>query len=87
MRGDAHDAMPSDHRTFPVESRGNRPCCYVAPLWVTVVVGAVLQIRLSGNLRVKSVNAESGATVLPDGAGIRWTSPRGTHRFEAVEGG
>ena len=47
---------------------------------------SVLHIRLPGGLKVKSVNAESKATVLPDGSGIRWTAPRGTLKFQATVG-
>jgi hypothetical protein len=47
---------------------------------------SVMHIRLPGGLRVKSVNAESKATVLPDGSGIRWTAPRGTLKFKAIVG-
>jgi hypothetical protein len=44
---------------------------------------AVLHIRLPGQ-RVKSVNAESKATVAADGSGIRWDAPRGSMRFQAT---
>ena len=44
---------------------------------------AVLHIRLPHGLKVKSVNAESGATVLPDGGGIRWQCPHGEVRVVA----
>ena len=47
---------------------------------------AVLHIRLPDGLQVKSVNAESKATVLRDGSGIRWTAPRGTLKFQATVG-
>jgi hypothetical protein len=47
---------------------------------------SVLHIRLPGGLKVKSVNAESKATVLPNGSGIRWTAPRGTLKFQATVG-
>jgi hypothetical protein len=47
---------------------------------------SVLHIRLPDGLRVKSVNAESKAVVLPDGSGIRWTAPRGTLKFQAIVG-
>jgi hypothetical protein len=46
----------------------------------------VLHVRLPDGLRVKSVDAESKATVLPDGSGIRWTAPRGTLKFQAAVG-
>jgi hypothetical protein len=45
-----------------------------------------LYIRLPGGLKVKSVNPESKATVLPDGSGIRWDKPRGTLKFESRVG-
>jgi hypothetical protein len=44
---------------------------------------AVLHVRLPDGLRVKSVNAESKASVLPDGSGIRWDNPRGSVKFQA----
>jgi hypothetical protein len=44
---------------------------------------AVLHVRLPGGKRVKSVNAESKASVVPDGSGIRWNNPRGTMKFQA----
>jgi hypothetical protein len=47
---------------------------------------ATLHIRLPEGLKVKSVNAESKATVLPTGTGIRWTGPQGTMKFQAVVG-
>jgi len=47
---------------------------------------STLHIRLPGGLKVKSVNPESKAVVLPDGAGIRWTAPRGTIKFMATVG-
>ena len=50
------------------------------PAWV------VLHIRLPGGLQVKSVNAESAATVESDGAGIRWKAPRGRRTFQAIVG-
>ena len=49
-----------------------------SPAW------AVLHIRLPGGLRVKSVDPASGAAVEPDGSALRWRSPRGTRRFEAI---
>jgi hypothetical protein len=47
---------------------------------------SVLYVRLPGGLRVKAVDAESKASVLPDGSGIRWTTPRGTLKFQATVG-
>jgi hypothetical protein len=46
----------------------------------------VLHLRLPGGLRVKSVNPESKAIVLPDGSGIRWNAPRGRIAFQATVG-
>lgn len=46
----------------------------------------VLHIRLPGGLRVKSVNPESGAIVLPDGSGIHWNALRGKMKFQATVG-
>jgi len=48
---------------------------------------AELHVRLPGKLRVKSVDAQSGATVLPGAEGVRWNKPCGTVRFEATVGG
>ena len=45
---------------------------------------AVLHIRLPNGLKVKSVNAESGAVVLPDGSGIKWQAPRGEQKVVAM---
>jgi len=45
-----------------------------------------LYIRLPGGLKVKAVNPESKAAVLPDGSGIRWTAPRGTLKFAVTVG-
>jgi hypothetical protein len=45
-----------------------------------------LHIRLPNGLRVKSVNPESKATVLPDSSGIRWTNPQGSFVFQAEIG-
>jgi hypothetical protein len=47
---------------------------------------STLHVRLPDGLILKSVNAESKATVLPDGTGIHWTAPRGTMKFQAVVG-
>ena len=47
---------------------------------------STLHVRLPGGLKVKSVNPESKAAVLPDGSGIRWTAPRGTLKFQAIVG-
>jgi hypothetical protein len=47
---------------------------------------SVLHVRLPGGLRVKSVNPDSKATVLPDGSGIRWDTPRGMTEFQATIG-
>jgi hypothetical protein len=47
---------------------------------------STLHIRLPGGLKVKSVNPESKATVLPDGSGLRWTAPRGTMEYQATVG-
>jgi hypothetical protein len=45
---------------------------------------AVLHIRLPGGLRVTAVDPESKAVVEPDGAGLRWTAPRGVAQFQAT---
>jgi hypothetical protein len=45
-----------------------------------------LHIRLPGGLKVKSVNPESKAVVLPNGEGIRWEKPRGSVTFQATVG-
>jgi hypothetical protein len=42
-----------------------------------------LHIRLPDGLKVKSVNPESKAVLLPNGSGIRWTTPRGALKFQA----
>jgi hypothetical protein len=47
---------------------------------------AVLHVRLPGGLKVKSVDPGSGATIAPNGEGLRWQSPRGTLRFRAMVG-
>jgi hypothetical protein len=47
---------------------------------------AVVNIRLPSKLRVTAVNPASGATVLPNGEGLRWNKPRGSVRFEAAVG-
>jgi hypothetical protein len=47
---------------------------------------SVLHIRLPGGLKVKAVNPESKATVLPDGSGIRWEKPRGGVKFQVAVG-
>jgi hypothetical protein len=44
---------------------------------------AVLHVRLPDGRRVKSVNAESKASVLSNGSGIRWDHPRGSVKFQA----
>ena len=41
----------------------------------------VLHIRLPQGLTAKSVNPESGASVLPDGGGIQWMKPTGQINF------
>ena len=68
LQFDAAGSHVSGKVTFPARSQ---------PAWT------VLNIRLPGGLRVKSVNPESGATVEPDGSGIRWKHPRGTIQFQA----
>ncbi len=45
---------------------------------------ATLHIRLPEGLKVKSVNPESKAVVLPDGVGLRWETPRGNKKFSAI---
>jgi hypothetical protein len=47
---------------------------------------AKLHIRLPGKLRVKAVNQESGAEILPNGEALQWKSPRGTLLFQATIG-
>ena len=47
---------------------------------------AVMHIRLPAGLKVKSVNADSGAAVEADGSGIRWKSPRGIKTFQTIIG-
>jgi hypothetical protein len=42
-----------------------------------------MPVRLPQGLVVKSVNAESGATVLTDGAGMMWQKPTGEIEFSA----
>jgi len=49
----------------------------------TSVKSAVLHIRLPEGMKVKSVNSESKAGVLPDGSGIKWKLPKGTIKFSA----
>ena len=44
----------------------------------------VLHLRLPDGLKVKSVDPESKAKVLPDGSGLRWKSPQGTLKFCAI---
>ncbi len=46
----------------------------------------VLHLRLPDGMTVKSVSRESGAVVLPDGSGIKWTRPVGKVRFSATVG-
>ena len=45
---------------------------------------AVLHIRLPDGLRVRSVDADSGAAVEPAGSGIRWKAPRATKKFQVT---
>jgi len=47
---------------------------------------SVLHIRLPGGLKVKAVNPESKAMVLPDGSGIRWEKPHGVVKFQVAVG-
>lgn len=47
---------------------------------------AVLHIRLPAGLTVKTVDAQSKATVLPDGSGLRWALPHGTMKFRTTVG-
>ena len=47
---------------------------------------SVLHVRLPDGLKVKAVDAESKATVLPDGSGLRWNAPRGAMKFRATIG-
>jgi hypothetical protein len=47
----------------------------------------VLNVRLPGGLRLKSVDAASGATVSPDGSALVWKAPRGARRFTATVSG
>lgn len=71
MQFDATKSQVSGEVTFTGESMAS---------W------SVLHIRLPGGLRVKSVDAQSRATLLPDGSGIRWSRPRGTMKFQAIIG-
>ena len=47
---------------------------------------AVVHIRLPNGVKVKAVDSQSKATVLPDGSGLRWEAPYGTMRFQATVG-
>jgi hypothetical protein len=47
---------------------------------------AALHVRLPAGLRVRSVDKQSGAGVMPDGAGLRWESPKGKLKFTAAVG-
>ena len=47
----------------------------------------VLNVRLPGGLRLKSVDSASGATVSPDGSALVWKAPRGERRFTATVSG
>jgi hypothetical protein len=41
-------------------------------------------VRLPGGLKVTAVDRASGATVMPDGAGVRWEKPKGKVKFVAA---
>ena len=45
---------------------------------------ATLHIRLPADQHIASVIPESGATILPDGSGLKWISPRGKISFQAT---
>jgi len=62
--------------TLPNETPANRE----------TLATLVLHTRLPKNVRLLSVNATSGATVLPDGSGLRWDSPKGELTFIAAAG-
>ncbi|MDP4184015.1 MAG: hypothetical protein Q8862_02500, partial [Bacteroidota bacterium] len=44
---------------------------------------AILNIRLPGGLKVKSVNSKVKVIALPDGSGFRWVKPQGILKFDA----
>ena len=45
-----------------------------------------LHVRLPDGQRLRSVNADSGASVSSDRQSLQWKAPRGTHTFRAVIG-
>jgi hypothetical protein len=45
---------------------------------------AILHMNLPSGLTVKSINTESGATVLPDGSGVQWSEPKGVKKVVAM---
>jgi hypothetical protein len=51
------------------------------PNGVSALPRIVMHVRLPGGLNVKSVNEESGATVLPDRGGITWHNYVGKAKF------
>jgi hypothetical protein len=67
MRYDKEKGLVSGEAEFPMDSSLSQ---------------ATLHVRLPEGLRVTGVNPDSGAVVLPDGSGVRWSSPRGKVKFE-----
>ncbi len=56
------------------------------PAGQTSATAVILHARLPKGLRLLSVNPIAGATILPDGSGLRWEAPRGELTFAAVAG-
>jgi hypothetical protein len=49
-------------------------------------LAAVLHARLPKGVVLRSVNPDSGASILPDGSGLRWEQPKGEMVFFAAAG-
>ncbi len=56
------------------------------PVNQTSATALMLHTRLPNGLRLLSVNPTAGATLLPDGSGLRWESPKGELTFIAAAG-
>lgn len=69
MKYDSAASKVTGEISFPEQS---------AAAWV------VLHIRLPEGMKIKSVNRQSKATLLPGGAGLKWKQQRGTIMFSAT---
>ncbi len=82
--GDVSYEMVYDPATQHLQGKVSLP--KETPANRTPAIAIILHARLPKGVRLLTVNPTSGATLLPDGSGLRWDSPKGELTFIAAAG-